>query len=41
MGYVYFDIDVLSGDETFDWQTQWDVDPSFIGDLLLRSTRQN
>jgi hypothetical protein len=35
MGYVYFDIDVLTGNETFEWQTQFDTDPGFIGELEL------
>lgn len=35
MGYVYFDIDALSGDETFEWQTQSDTAPGFLGTLEL------
>ncbi len=33
MGYVYFDIGALEGDETFEWRTQFDSDPTYLGRL--------
>jgi hypothetical protein len=38
MGFVFFDVDALSGTETYEWQTQYDTNPGFRGTLELTVT---